>query len=73
MRVQIVFFLLLTSLLQSCLILKPVEFRRAENFSLTTVNNAPLLNFGLVFKNPNRFGCKIADIHLEGAVNSQQL
>ncbi|MEO8088198.1 MAG: LEA type 2 family protein [Bacteroidota bacterium] len=55
----------------SCITMKPVEFRRTENFSVTGNNNAPLINFGIVFHNPNTFGCTISDIESEGSFNNQ--
>lgn len=60
-------------LLQACITVRPVEFRKVENFSVTSNNNAPLLNFSLVFYNPNTFGCNVEEIHSEGAFNGQQV
>ena len=60
-------------LLSSCITMKPIEFRRAENFSVSSNNNSPLLNFGLVFYNPSSFGCTITDIYSEGALKDQQV
>ncbi|CAN5465012.1 hypothetical protein BH11BAC1_BH11BAC1_20520 [soil metagenome] len=57
--------------LTSCFTLKPVEFRRTENFSVTTNNNQPLLNFAIVFHNPNAFGCTLSDIESEGSFNNK--
>jgi hypothetical protein len=53
-------------LLSSCAAIKPVEFRRTENFSVTSNNNQPLVSFGIVFYNPNGFSCTVSDIQSEG-------
>jgi len=64
----------LTSLLlSSCFSMKPVEFLRTENFSVTSNNNAPILNFAIVFHNPNAFGCTITSIESEGTVSNRLL
>src|SRR6187401_280 len=67
------FLFAVTALLffSSCFTIKPVEFRRTENFSVATNNNSPMVTFGLVFHNPNKFGCTISDIESEGSINSK--
>ena len=57
--------------LSSCFPLKPVEFRRTENFGLGSNNNSPLMTFGIVFYNPNKFGCTISGIESEGSINNR--
>lgn len=73
MKKQFLFAAILPFLLSACITMKPIEFRRAENFSVSSNNNSPLLNFGLVFYNPNAFGCTITDIQSEGALKDQQV
>jgi len=55
----------------SCFTMKPVEYKRTENFSVTSNNNSPILNFGLVFHNPNAFGCTISNVESEGTLNNR--
>jgi len=55
----------------SCFTIKPVEFRRTENFSVASNNNSPMVTFGIVFYNPNGFGCTISNIESEGSINSR--
>ena len=57
--------------LSSCLTLKPVEYKRTENFSVASNNNSPMLSFGIVFYNPNAFGCTITGIESEGSLNNR--
>ena len=59
--------------LSSCFTMKPVEFRRTENFSVAGNNNSPLVSFGIVFHNPNKFGCTISDIESEGSIQDRLL
>lgn len=73
MKKQFLLAGILSFLLISCITIKPIEFRRAENFSVSSNNNSPLLNFSLVFYNPNAFGCSITDIYSEGALKDQQV
>ncbi|MCX6275824.1 MAG: LEA type 2 family protein, partial [Bacteroidetes bacterium] len=73
MKKLFLFASILPFLLSACITIKPIEFRRAENFSVSSNNNSPLLNFGLVFYNPNAFGCTITDIQSEGALKDQQV
>jgi hypothetical protein len=60
-------------LFSSCFTIKPVEFRKTENFSVTRNNNSPLVTFGIVFYNPNGFGCTISDIKSEGSLKGRLL
>lgn len=55
----------------SCFTMKPVEFRRTENFGLGSNNKSPMVTFGIVFYNPNGFGCTVSDIESEGSINSR--
>jgi len=71
MKRQILFATISCLLLSSCLSLKPVEFMRTENFSVRDSNNTPLLSFGIVFHNPNSFGCTISDIESAGTFNDK--
>ncbi len=58
-------------LLNSCYTIKPIEFRRAENFSASKNNGSPKVSFGIVFHNPNSFGCTISTIESMGELNNQ--
>src|SRR5688572_25691538 len=60
-------------LLPSCFTIQPVEFRRTENFTVTSNNNSPMVSFGIVFHNPNGFGCTISDIESEGSLSGRLL
>jgi LEA14-like dessication related protein len=73
MKKRFLFAAILPLLISSCITIKPIEFRRAENFSVSSNNNSPLLNFGLVFYNPNGFGCSITSIQSEGELKDQQV
>jgi hypothetical protein len=59
------------SVLTSCFTIKPVEFRKTENFSVSRNNKSPLVTFGIVFYNPNGFGCTISDIESEGSLQGR--
>ena len=65
--------LLAGSLLSSCMTIKPVEFKGTENFSVSSNNNSPMVNFGIVFHNPNSFGCTVTDVESEGLLNDRLL
>lgn len=58
-------------LLSSCITMKPVQFLRTENFSVSSNNNSPVVSFGLVFYNPNSFGCTVAGIESEGSMDKK--
>ena len=57
----------------SCITMKPVEFVRTENFSVSGNNNSPMVSFGIVLHNPNAFGCTITGIESEGMFNGRLL
>jgi LEA14-like dessication related protein len=67
---SIIAFIILVAF-SSCFTIKPVEFKRTENFALGSNNKSPLVTFGIVFFNPNKFGCTISDIESEGSINSR--
>jgi LEA14-like dessication related protein len=68
---RFLFAVIAVMLLSSCFTIKPVEFKRTENFSVSSNNNSPMVTFGLVFYNPNKFGCTISDIESEGSINDR--
>jgi len=69
MTIRLFAFVLLFAF-SSCFTIKPVEFRRTENFGLGSNNNSPLVTFGIVFYNPNSFGCTVSDVESEGSINN---
>jgi len=71
MKRHYTFALVAVLLFSSCFTIKPVEYKRTENFALSSNNNSPLVTFGIVFHNPNKFGCTISDIESEGSINSK--
>ena len=58
-------------LFSSCITIKPVEFRRTENFSVSGKGSAPGVSFGIVFHNPNSFGCTVSNLESEGSLNNR--
>ncbi len=71
MKQQILFAACLCFLLSSCLSIKPIEFKRTENFFVSSNNKSPVVNFMIVFYNPNSFGCSISYIESEGTLKDQ--
>jgi hypothetical protein len=70
---QVTIILIAGSFFSSCMTIRPVEFVRTENFSVSSNNNSPVINFGIVFHNPNSFGCTITDVESEGMLNDRLL
>src|SRR6476620_6909500 len=57
--------------LAGCYTWKPVQFIRTENFSVSGTKQSPAVAFGIVFHNPNSFGCTVTALESEGSFNNQ--
>ena len=69
----VLFLFICCFLFTSCVSMKPVEFMRTENFSVTGDNKKRLVQFDLVFHNPNGFGCTVDRITSDGWISNRQL
>src|ERR1044071_6319478 len=70
---QKAFSLFLPFLLQSCVSIKPLEFRQANHFIVNNVLSTPEINFDMVFNNPNSFGCTVKEIKTYASVSNGSL
>ena len=52
-------------LLQSCISLKPLEFKQVDHFTISNVLTNPEIHFEMIFTNPNSFGCTVKEIETD--------
>ncbi len=68
---RLILFVICCGFLSSCITMKPVEFKSAEKFVVSKVNNSYDINFSMLFFNPNSFGCTITSLEAIGIRDKQ--
>lgn len=72
MKITVICLLFVLSL-SSCVTIKPVEFKRAENIVSKTVGNDFQLSFDLSMHNPNNWSLRLTEVITEVTIDNQPL